>query len=303
VAVARRLSIRELIWWILFSSFLFVIIGIVAEVFFGTFRPFASGYRFAGTLHPNGQGIQCGLLLLSALAAADLTKRWRALFWACALLGLVFLILSGSRMALGATTLSLVGYFGAAFSRTAKVAAVCGLGIFFCSLLLFSGPGSLSGIKNAAMLGRIDDPADDNSLNGRTMIWEEAGSYIRQRPILGYGYGGFWTPAHIEAISDKENWGVAASHSAYLDCVLTLGLVGLFMYVVLLIGGIGRAFRFYRASQDPTFAFCGGLLILFAVDGLLDSVILGVSLLLFVCMVVLARLAFLCRLEQPQGHS
>ena len=45
VAVARRLSPREIILWTLFSTALFLVIGFAAEVILGTFRPFASGYR------------------------------------------------------------------------------------------------------------------------------------------------------------------------------------------------------------------------------------------------------------------
>ena len=53
------------------------------------------------------------------------------------------------------------------------------------------------------------------------------GPYVEQRPILGYGYGGFWTPSHISEISEGEKWGIPNSHSAYLDNLLMLGVVGL----------------------------------------------------------------------------
>jgi hypothetical protein len=118
-------------------------------------------------------------------------------------------------------------------------------------------------------------------------VWDDVIPYIRQRPILGYGYGGFWTPTHINDISEEEKWGVAASHSAYLDCLLALSL----------IGGIYRSFRYYRHTRDPGFAFGGALILYFALDGVLDSIILGVSLLMFVCMVVLTRIGFVDRIE------
>src|ERR1019366_9554403 len=156
VAVVRRFSLPEIILWTFFSTALFLLIGIVLEVIFGTFRPFTSGYRFAGSLHPNLQGIDCGLLLLSAVAAADVERRWRAMFLACAFLGFVFLILSGSRTALAAAVLALV--------------------ILFCSIFIFGGALSFSGLKSAVLLGR-DDPATVDSFTGRTMIWEDVGSY------------------------------------------------------------------------------------------------------------------------------
>ena len=287
VAVVRRLSVREIILWTFFSTGLFLLIGIFAEVLFGTFRPFASGYRFAGSLHPNAQGVECGLLLLSAVAAADVERRWRALFWACAVLGFVFLILTRSRMAIAAAVLALVVYLVAVGSRRLKIAMACSFSTTCCLLLLLFVAGLLPGLNSAIQLGR-NDAGDADTFTGRTMIWEDVGYYIHQRPILGYGYCGFWTPTHINAI-----WGeVTNSHSAYIEYLLTLGIVGLVAYTSSLFVGIWRAFRFYRLSQNSSFAFCGALLVFGALDGFLDVSMVEGSLLMFLCMVVLARLAF-----------
>ncbi len=297
-AVVRRLSLREIILWTFFTVLHFLFIGVSAEVLFGTFRPFASGYRFSGSLHPNSQGTECGLLLLSAVAAADLDKRWRALFWACAFLGFVFLILSGSRTALAAALLALVVYSAAACSRATKIALAYSLSIIVCFLLLFLEAGLLPGLKGTILLGR-DDPDSVGTFTGRTMIWEDAGYYIRQRPILGYGYGGFWTPTHINVISDEEKWGVPDGHSAYIDYLLTLGTVGLVAYTLLLFAGIRRAFRFHRLSRNSAFAFCGAFLVFCALDGFFESAIGEASILLFLCMVVLARLVKIGDSSQP----
>ena len=223
VAVARRLSVHEIILWTFFSTGLFLLIGIFAEVLFGTFRPFASDYRFAGSLHPNAQGVECGLLLLSAVAAANAERRWRALCWACAFLGFVFLILTRSRTAIAAAVLSLVVYLVAVGSRRLKIALVGGsFNTTCCLFLLLVIGGLLPGLNSAIQLGR-NDAGDADTFTGRTMIWEDVGHYIHLRPILGYGYCGFWTPTHINAI-----WGeVTSSHSAYIEYLLTLGIVGL----------------------------------------------------------------------------
>jgi O-antigen ligase len=303
-AFARRLSLREIIVWTMFSTSLYLIIGISAEVYFGTFHPFSSGYRFAGSLHPNGAGIECGLLSLSAVAAASLNFRRRRLYWACACLGLVFVVLSGSRTALGACLLALGAYFVAVSSRKRKIVVAVIVCVMFVLAASILGSGLIPNAKDTITLGRTDDAGDDNTFNGRTKVWQDVSYYARQRPIAGYGYAGFWTPNHIRVISDEEQWGVAASHSAYLDCLLALGAVGLLAYVVLLCSGIKRAFRFHRLSQDPGFAFCGAVLVYFAADGLLDSINLGESLLVFLCMVVLARFATVWRPEQatsPHG--
>jgi exopolysaccharide production protein ExoQ len=288
-AIARRFSFREIVLWTLSSTLLFLVIGVLAEVFLGTFRPWASGYRFAGTIHPNAQAVNCTLLLLSAMTAADMEEHRRTIFRVCALLGFVFLILTTSRTAVAAALFAVVVYLAAVCSRPAKIVMAYSLTMVFGLLLLFVGNGLLPDLKGAVMLGRDNSSVD--SFNGRTGIWDGVAPYIQQRPILGYGYGGFWTPTHMSAISEEEKWGVSSSHSAYLDYFLTLGAVGLVAYAFLLLAGIKRAFRFQRLSRSSAFAFCGALLVFYALDGLLDSATVEPSLPMFLCMVVLVSLA------------
>jgi exopolysaccharide production protein ExoQ len=289
VAVARRLSFREVILWTCFSTTLFLVIGVSAEIVLGTFRPLASGYRFAGTVHPNVQGINCALLLLSGVAAADLEKHRRALFRACALLGIVFLYLTLSRTAFAAVLLAVASYYGAVSSRATKIAVAFALGISFCLLLLVLGNALLLNLKSAALLGR--DASGGDSLDGRNVVWEECANYVVKRPITGYGFGGFWSPDHIDKISETVNWAVGAAHSAYLDCLLEVGLVGLAAYVLALIMGVWRAFHSYRLTRNPAFAFSGAVLLFCATDGLLESNVVTPSFLMFLCMAVLTRLA------------
>jgi exopolysaccharide production protein ExoQ len=288
-AIARRFSFREIVLWTFFSTFLFLAIGFLAEVFLGTFRPWASGYRFAGTIHPNAQAVNCTLVLLSGMTAADMEEHRRTIFRVCALFGFVFLILTTSRTAFAAALCAVVVYLGAVCSRHAKIVMAFSLTMVFGFLFLSLGNGLLPDLKGALMLGR--GSSDVDSFNGRTGIWDGVAPYIQQRPILGYGYGGFWTPTHMSEISEDQKWGISSSHSAYLDYFLTLGAVGLVAYVFLLLAGIKRAFRFQRLSRSSAFAFCGALLVFYALDGLLDSATVEPSLPMFLWMVVLVSLA------------
>lgn len=293
VVVARYLSLRDVIWWSFLSTLLFLFAGVVAEMFYGTLRPFTPGYRFAGTLHPNGQGIECGLLVLSALALAEIDKRHQALFRGSALLGFVFLILTASRTAITAAVIAVGIYIFTVQTRRARVLMACSIGVICCSVLLFVGAASPK-IKSSLELGR-EDAGDADSFNGRTTLWRSVGRYIRQRPILGYGYCGFWTPTHVRAISDEEGWAVPNSHSAYIEYLAGLGIVGLGAYASMLVVAIRRAFRSYTLSRSSVFAHCGALLVFYAVDSLLEAAESEGSLIMFLCMVMLVRLAFLGR--------
>lgn len=292
-AIARRFSLRGIVLWTVFTTGLYLLVGVSAEIAFGTFRPFTPGYRFAGTLHPNHQGINCALLLLSGVAAADTDKRRRILFRACALLGLVFLILTASRTAFASGLLALAVYWAAVSCRRAKTALVLGLVTASCVLLLVLGNVSLPDLKSAAMLGRDDSTVD--SFNGRTAIWEGISGYIRQHPILGYGYGGFWTKRHITEITETsatQEFAVAESHDAYLESLLHIGLVGLAAYIFALLGGIARSFALHSASHAPAYAFSGAFLVFCVVNGLLESAIVVSITLTFLIMAVLVELGF-----------
>ncbi len=290
IVIARRLALREIVLWTFFSSGVYLFIGIVAEIALSTFQPFASGYRFAGTLHPNHQGINCALLVLSGVAAADMESNRRMIFRCCALCGFVFLILTGSRTSFAATILALMAYFGAVWSVRAKFTVAYALCILFCVLALAFGDGLLPDLKSAVMLGR--DSSSVDSFNGRAGIWDETSFYIQRHPILGYGYGGFWTPTRIAEISDQEKWGTGEGHSTYLDCLLNLGLVGIILYVVGLFGSIWCAFHLHNFTQNRGFAFCGALILFCALGGLLESAMLESPSLTFLITTVIVEISF-----------
>lgn len=291
VWVVRRLSLREIILWTFFSTAAFLLIGVTAQVVNGTFQPLSAGYRFAGTLPPNNEGIGCALLLLSAITLADLMKRWRTLFWVSGFIGFVFVILSGSRTGLAAVLAAIVIYLAAVRSRSTKVAMGLSATMVASFLVFVIGAGLMPGLKSAVLLGR-DDPGSIGTFTGRTDIWKDVSPFIRQSPVVGYGYGAFWTPAHVTAISDEEQWGVANSHSAYIDYLLMLGAIGLLGFIAILAVGIFYAFGSFRFSQRPAFAFCGVVLMFCAMDGLFESDITEGSQLMFVSTIILIRLAF-----------
>jgi exopolysaccharide production protein ExoQ len=289
-AIASRFSARDIVLWTVFVTALFLLVGISAELFLGTFRPFTSGYRFAGTIDPNNQGVNCALLLLSGLTATRMERHRRTLFRMCALAGSIFLVLSASRTSFAAALVAVATYFAFVCSTKAKIAIAFVLSVTFCFLLIAFGSSTSSNLRSALLLGRDDSGVD--SFHGRSGIWDDVGYYIARRPVLGYGYGSFWTPAHISEVSNEEKWGVPNAHSAYVDYLLSLGAVGLFAYLISLFGGIRLAIQFHKRSHNPAFAFCCALLVFCALDGLLESAVVNPSLLMFLNCVVLAFLAF-----------
>ena len=65
------------------------------------------------------------------------------------------------------------------------------------------------------MLGR------DATFTDRDQIWAELIPIVMQRSILGHGYGGFWILATKNQVTE--------AHNGYLDVMLVLGVVGVFL--------------------------------------------------------------------------
>jgi exopolysaccharide production protein ExoQ len=289
-AIVRRLSLRELLLWTFFTTSLFLVIAITAELMSGIFQPFVPGYRFSGVQHPNTEGMECAFLAFSGFVAANTETQYKRAFSAVALIAACFLVLTVSRTTLAATAFALAVYF-VTVSRRNKTIVIPVLGLLGSLVLLVAMTGSLEGLNSKLFPGRDVDGV--KSFAGRSSVWQDVVPYIRDRPLQGYGYGGFWTPRISDVIADKEDWAVPNAHSTYIDYFLALGAVGGVLYIVALLSGLQRAFSFYRRTRDPHYAFLAGILIFCAVDGCLESSAGEVTLLSCLTIVALMRLAFL----------
>lgn len=93
-----------------------------------------------------------------------------------------------------------------------------------------------------------------SNLTGRTQIWSLTLSFIPQRPILGYGYSGFWLGASPESFVVNRimrGW-VMYSHNGYLEQLLNLGVVGLTLTVIFLAIGVKRALELSKNAYSST---------------------------------------------------
>ncbi len=290
LAIVRMFSITEIIQWCFFATATFLSFAFIAEVTTGTFHPWLSEYRFAGIQHPNAEGIECGLLCLSAIAVSKTKERRQWVYLFAAAIGFVFLLLTRSRTSLSATVVSLGIYFLVSGSQAKKKLLLSSLVI--TSLLLFVlGTGLLPVFKSALTLERDGDYGVD-SFAGRTEIWRDVSGHILEKPLVGHGYSAFWTPAHIAEISDLEQWGVPDSHSVYVDYLLSLGAIGLALYLLCIGSGIKKSLELSNTEASKEAAFVAAVLVFGLIDGFFESSIGEGSILMLLCMIVLAWLAF-----------
>jgi exopolysaccharide production protein ExoQ len=99
----------------------------------------------------------------------------------------------------------------------------------------------------ASGIGRSGD------LTGRTALWDDLVPAARKHLFQGYGWGGFWNGEDSPAgkIWIEHDWKPPDAHNLLLQLALDLGLVGVFLYVVSFLRGLGRGVVFLRDSADP----------------------------------------------------
>jgi len=64
----------------------------------------------------------------------------------------------------------------------------------------------------------------DDTLTGRTDVWAAVLPAMEREPMLGYGFGSFWTDTR------RRFYEISDAHNGYLDISLDLGAVGLAFY-------------------------------------------------------------------------
>jgi exopolysaccharide production protein ExoQ len=287
LAVALRFSLVDLVNFVALSTGFFLVVGFITEVVTGTF--FLTG-QFSGTLHPNFQGASLGLLFLSTLTLARSTPQWRRLFYAVAAVAFIFLLMTKSRTAFGSTIIALMAFWTLESGSARKITLAINLVLIFALFILLFGEALLPSLTHGILMGREESTA--TTLSGRTLVWQECIRLASRFPFLGYGYSSFWTPDRASAITASQSWGVAEAHSAYLELVLSVGLIGMIAYLVILIAGVSRSIRYCRATGDPGYSFLIACLTFFALNGLLESMTVNPTFIGFINIVILFRLAF-----------
>jgi O-antigen ligase len=292
LGLTRQLAPRQLCLLAMVLLAGYAILGVAAELALGTFRPWAEEYRFGGTVHPNTQGVYCAVLCLAATALAGRSKRETSLAIGLFVIGAILLVLTRSRTACAglAVTLAVLALMKVS-ARTRLLAAVAGAWAV-CTLALagsFCRANTEGKLAEVILLGRAEHLT---SLNGRIPLWTELLAYIGKRPLVGHGYGSFWTGAHIADVSEISQWTSHVAHSLYFDAVLGIGIIGLVLLLLAGVLGGCRLAKRYLATGDGGYGFLFGLLVFGAVSGLLESGFLQPTLVPLVAACGLAHVAF-----------
>lgn len=97
----------------------------------------------------------------------------------------------------------------------------------------------------------------DATLSGRTAIWAQVAQSIAQRPLLGYGYEGFWRGMQGPslAISAAVHFVVVHAHNGFLEVALELGAAGLLLLALTAWRAARQLWPLWRAGAIESLGF------------------------------------------------
>lgn len=290
--LARRFNLKELCVIALAIALTCVLIGVGCEIALGTFRPWSGDYRFSGTVHPNTQGEYLATVCFSSICLAAADPPRRRTYVAILAIAIVLLILTKSRTSTVGVlfTLGMVALLLCSV-RIRLLAPALGSVIVVMAMIcvLMGGTYADRLLAKAALLGRQEDA---ESFSGRTTIWPVVQQYIAKKPWLGHGYESFWTPAHIEEVTEECQWAVREAHSSYLEMILNLGLAGLVLYCLTLLAAVIVALFAYFGRGDPCGLFWFGMALNGFLNGLFESGMVWISFPTFLIAAGVFRLAY-----------
>ncbi len=108
----------------------------------------------------------------------------------------------------------------------------------------------------------------DETLSGRTLVWEVTWNQIVDRPIQGYGFATY--PGYFATLWGA--WSPAHAHNLWLQVWFENGAVAVILFAAMLIGMLVNGYRFYRLTGLLSYTF---FLALFCLLASMTSVIVG----------------------------
>jgi len=118
----------------------------------------------------------------------------------------------------------------------------------------------------------------DATLTGRTHLWAMLIPLIANHPILGYGYAAFWAAWTPELLSVSIGSGrrvVPIADNGYIDLALSLGFVGVSLFLWVFICAFRRAIEYLRSEPGSIGLWPVTYLCIFALNNVCESSLLA----------------------------
>ncbi len=193
--------------------------------------------------HKNIAGAVCALSAIVFIFSAFRSRPWLNTGLALAAIG--FLVMTRSKSSLGLMPLAVA--MGLAY----RVAWRRDLDRLIVAVLLSLGALALATVTVASMASISQALDDPTGFTGRSAIWSAEIAFIRDHPLLGYGFGTFADSGSLSPLHNyvAGTWVefVAHGHNGYLQLLVTIGGIGFALAVIGLI--LVPAAQFWRRED------------------------------------------------------
>jgi len=219
---------------------------------------FVSGSRIHATFtNPNPFGIFMAMMFLMTLAMSIRTKSKGYMIFSILYLSVVFL--SGSRASMGAMAVALLIPFFGIYKSDLK-SSIIRFAIIFVSAFVFSQIALYASVYirenvfvDKSLLESITRSSSfvTSSLKGRLEFWRVAFDLFKNKPILGYGNGTFFSAYYIEY--GLNEWYSRFTHNHYLQMAAEIGTVGVGLFLLFLWTSFKGVIHNAKQSEKPIF--------------------------------------------------
>ncbi|MBE7382484.1 MAG: O-antigen ligase family protein [Leptolyngbya sp. SIO1E4] len=130
----------------------------------------------------------------------------------------------------------------------------------------------------------LESIGKDPTFSARLPLWGILIDKVKEQPLLGYGFQGFWSSQRkmvsLLLVSEGYTWRAGHAHSGFIETALSLGLVGLSLFSLSLFSGIFRSLQLLRDSSTLESLWTAQFLVCFLlVNATIESTILAPNLL------------------------
>jgi exopolysaccharide production protein ExoQ len=249
IALAVRLSPKEQLQLLSWLCRIIAVLSLAYVVLLPS-------YGISATPEHQWQGVFVYKSVLGFVMALSILVEWqlptptrfsRTLNWLALLLSVVLLYFASSLTPtvalLGALLLVELYRFVSQRLRVSQAFTIL-------AMLLMVSLGAAMFLVNGETITNAVGRSSD--LTGRSEIWSVVAGSILERPLLGYGFSGFWTEASGASAGINRTLGgmIMYAHNGYLEVLLRLGIVGFALTLAFLGTGIRRAFYWSDHSRS-----------------------------------------------------
>lgn len=293
LGVATLLSMREIMIYVATTCGGVMVLALGCELYHGTFLQAKeySIYQLAGIMHPNALSCYISSFIIAVVALMGQSQRKQLFYLVLIGAGFTFLFLAKSRTSLFCTVVVGLMIWLPTSTLPRRLAGILSAGLIVCALAIGLQDKFEEKVNSTIFMGRESEEGA-STLTNRTPLWNEVMTYIEKRPWLGYGYDSFWTPYRVYIISQHQGWEVPHSHNGYFELTLSMGLIGLGLYLATIGILIVKTVSSYLKTKDLAHLYALGMIIWLCFEMVLEKVYMNPVFPSFICNLLITRYAF-----------